>query len=245
MPDSPVYAILGATGGIGTALSRRLSQDGARLVLGARALEPLQSLATETGAAAYQIDATRYTDVERLVAAADEHFGRLDGVVNLVGSLLLKPAHLTTEDEFAETLSQNLTTAFHTLKASVSSLQDGGSVVLMASVASEYGLANHEAIAAAKGGVASMVRAAAASYAPKGVRINAVAPGLVRTPMTARLTAREAAEQASAKMHPLGRIGEPEDIASAIAYLLGPESSWVTGQVLSVDGGFATVRPRG
>ena len=123
--------------------------------------------------------------------------------------------------------------------------QEGGSIVLMSSVAGRYGLPNHEAVAAAKAGIEGLVRAAAATYAPRGIRVNAVAPGLVRTPLAGRLVATEQAVEASAAMHPLGRIGEPEDLTDALAFLLDPaRSAWVTGQTLSVDGGFATVRPR-
>jgi NAD(P)-dependent dehydrogenase (short-subunit alcohol dehydrogenase family) len=120
----------------------------------------------------------------------------------------------------------------------------GGSVVLVSSSAAHVGLANHEAIAAAKGGVEALVRAAAATYAPRGIRVNAVAPGLVRTPLSARITENPAGEKASVAMHALGRLGEPADVAAAIQWLLGPDSGWVTGQVQRVDGGLATVRPR-
>ncbi len=247
---SPVYLILGATGGIGSALTRALAADGARLVLGARSEEPLRALAAETGALAQPLDATDYAQVEAAVEAAVETHGRLDGAANLVGSVLLKPAHLTSVEEFDETIALNLGTAFYLVKAAARAMQtnrdpEGGAVVLMASVAARLGLANHKAIAAAKGGVAGLTLAAAASYAPRKIRVNAVAPGLVRTPLTARLTGSAAAEQASARMHALGRIGEPEDLVGALRFLLdGERSGWVTGQMLSVDGGFATVRPR-
>ena len=101
-----------------------------------------------------------------------------------------------------------------------------------------------EKIAAAKAGITGLVLSAAASYAPRGIRVNGVAPGLVRTPLTARLTTSEGALQASTAMHALGRIEEPSDVASAIAWLLDTEQSWVTGHILSVDGGFSTIRPR-
>lgn len=247
---APVYLLLGATGGIGSALTRALAADGARLVLGARTEADLRALADETGAHVHPLDATRYDDVQAAVDGAVERHGRLDGAVNLVGSILLKPAHLTSTEEFAETLALNLHTAFYLVKAAARAMQrnsepEGGSIVLMASVASRLGLANHEAIAAAKGGVEALARAAAATYAPRRIRVNAVAPGLVRTPMSARLTSSAAAEDASAKMHPLGRIGEPDDLVGALRFLLDAErSGWVTGQTLSVDGGFATVRPR-
>ena len=118
----------------------------------------------------------------------------------------------------------------------------GGSVVLASTVATRIGLANHEAIAAAKGGVNGLVLAAAASYAGRNIRVNAVAPGLVRTPLAAKLTGSEMALKASTALHPLGRIGEPADVASVIALLLDPASSWITGQVIGIDGGLGSVR---
>lgn len=120
----------------------------------------------------------------------------------------------------------------------------GGSIVLVSSCAARVGLTNHEAIAAAKAGVIGLTLSAAATYAPRGIRVNCVAPGLVRTPMTARLTVNEASLKASTAMHALGRIGEPADVAAALEWLLSPEQSWVTGQVLGIDGGLSTVRPR-
>ena len=104
------------------------------------------------------------------------------------------------------------------------------------------GLPNHDAIAAAKGGVSALARSSAATYASRGLRVNAIAPGLVDTPLAARLTANPKSLEASRAMHPLGRIGTVDDIAAAACWLLDPATSWVTGQVLSVDGGLSTVR---
>ncbi len=245
MPES-VYVVLGATGGIGSALCRRLATSGARLTVAARDCQRTRALAAELGAQALPIDATCAAHVDRCFAEALEHHGRIDGVANCVGSLLLKPAHLTTDDEWAAVLAANLTSAFLTVRAAVRAMtRTGGSVVLLSSAAARLGLPNHDAIAAAKAGVQGLVRSASASYAGRGIRVNAVAPGLVRTPLTARLTADEASLKASTALHALGRIGEPEEVASALAWLLDPAQRWVTGQVLGVDGGLATVRSRG
>jgi NAD(P)-dependent dehydrogenase (short-subunit alcohol dehydrogenase family) len=226
-------------------LARRLASGGARLILAARDAGRLKALADETGGTAVTLDATRPAEVEAAAAQAVEHFGRLDGIANCVGSLLLKPAHLTSEEEWASTLALNLTSAFAAVRAAARNMNSGGSVVLMSSAAGRLGLANHEAVAAAKAGVIGLTLSAAASYAPKGIRVNALAPGLVRTPLTARITGSETALKASTALHALGRVGEPEEVAGAIAWLLDPAQSWITGQVLGVDGGLATVRSRG
>jgi NAD(P)-dependent dehydrogenase (short-subunit alcohol dehydrogenase family) len=193
------------------------------------------------------LDATRFDAVDALVADAAADFGPVAGVVNCAGSLLLKPAHLTSQAEFEQTVALSLTTAFAAVRAAGRTLAaqpGGGAVVLVSSAAARTGLANHEAIAAAKAGVVGLTQSAAATYAPRGVRVNCVAPGLVRTPLTARITGSPAGEQASVAMHALGRLGEPDDVAAMIAYLLSAEAAWVTGQVIGVDGGLATVRTR-
>ena len=237
--------ILGAAGGIGGALARRLAGQGAKLVLAGRDPSRLETLAAETGGTPFVLDATKPAEVEAAAAKAVEAHGRLDGLANCVGSILLKPAHLTSEEEWDAVVSTNLKSAYASVRAAARAMTAGGSVVLVSSAAARLGLANHEAIAAAKAGVIGLTLSAAATYAPKGLRVNAVAPGLVRTPMTARITGNETALKASTALHALGRVGEPEDVASAIAWLLDPAQSWVTGQVIGVDGGLATLRSRG
>jgi len=205
----------------------------------------LTAVAQETGAEVVQLDATETGEVGQAVDQALETFGRLDGIANCVGSLLLKPAHITTDEEWDETISTNLRSAFAAVRAGARAMRsEGGSIVLVSSASAQVGLPNHEAIAAAKGGIIGLTLSAAATYARSGIRVNAVAPGLVRTELTAPLTANASSEEASLAMHALGRLGQPDDVASAIDWLLDPSTSWVTGQVVGVDGGLGAIRAR-
>lgn len=233
--------ITGGAGGIGSSLARTVVARGGSVVLFGRRPEPLEALAAELGENALAVpgDAGSLDDLGAAVAAGVETFGGLDGLAHCVGSIKLKPLHLATPEEFAEVLQVNLTTAFLACKAVLGTFraQSSGSVVLVSTVAVRQGLNNHELIAAAKGGIEGMVRSAAITYARQGVRFNAVAPGLTETPLAAPLLRTAAGRSFSEAMHPLGRIGRPEDVSALIAWLLGPESSWVTGQVWGVDGG--------
>jgi len=186
------------------------------------------------------LDATDFDAVESVFKLA----GDLDGVVNCSGSLLLKPAHLTSKEQYRAVVDASLTTAFATVRAAGKHMGKGGSVVLVSSAAAMEGLANHEAIAAAKAGVLGLTLSAAATYAPINMRVNSVAPGLTETPLTAALTGNPTSRKFSEAMHALGRLGQPEDVARAIVFLLDPQNSWITGQVLAVDGGLSRVRPK-
>lgn len=246
--SSPVIAVVGGSGGIGSAVVRRLIATNCQVIVAARDTERLQSVAAESGAEPITLDACDSSAVDAMMQSVVEQYGRIDGVVNCAGSILLKPAHLISDQEFADTLALNLVTAFNLVRAATRLMMrqtDGGSIVLCSSVAAQRGLVNHEAIAAAKAGVEGLALAAAASYARYGVRVNCVAPGLTRTGLTRALTQNENVAKASAALHPLGRIGEPSEVASAICWLLSHEQSWVTGQVLGVDGGLGRIQARG
>lgn len=240
-PEDMRVFLIGAAGGIGSALARRLHADGHEVILAGRTEASLASLGAELSAEHIVVDATGFDALDQAV----QRFGPVNAVVNCAGSLLLKPAHLTTQEEWRATIDLSLTTAFATVRAGARAMMNtGGSIVLCATAAARAGFANHEAVAAAKGGVISLTMSAAATYGSRNIRVNCVAPGLVSTPLTSRITQNEAALKASQGMHVLGRIGTPDDVASAMAFLVDPANSWITGQVIGVDGGLGTIRPR-
>lgn len=241
-----VGLVVGATGTVGSATVRRLDAAGFTLALAGRDGARLEELAaTCARASTHIVDARDVEAVEALVADVVATRGRLDAAASLVGSLLLKPAHLTSAADWMEVIATNLTSAFALVRSAAPAMRgEGGAIVLASSAAVRIGLANHEAIAAAKGGVEGLVRSAAATYGARGVRVNAVAPGLVASGLTERLVADPAQAEASRRMHALDRLGTGEDVASTVAWLLDPDQSWVTGQVLGVDGGLGTVRTR-
>lgn len=236
-----VALVIGATGGIGSAVSRGLVARGARVVLFARTAPALEVLASELGDSAVAIsgDVRKTEDLQRAVAVAQERFGKLDTLLHCVGTILLKPLQSTSDEEWDETLELNLTSAFRAMKVALPALLKSGegAVVCISSAAGLTGLRNHEAISAAKAGLVGLVRSAAMTYARRGVRFNAVSAGLVETPLARPITQNEAALNASLALHPMGRIGASQDIAEAVLYLASSRSSWVTGTVLTVDGG--------
>jgi 3-oxoacyl-[acyl-carrier protein] reductase len=226
------FLVIAASSGIGQAVVLQLREAGHEVFTTARDSKKITP--------DFVLDATDFDAVEQVFAQA----GEINGMVNCSGSLLLKSAHLTSKEQYQAVIDASLTTAFATVRAAGKTMTKGGSVVLVSSAAAMEGLANHEAIAAAKAGILGLTLSAAATYASNNLRVNAVAPGLTETPMTAQLTGNETSRKISEAMHALGRLGKPEDVARAIVFLLDPANSWITGQVLAVDGGLSRVRPK-
>ena len=247
MTEPSTLLITGASGGIGQALVARLAGGHHHLLLVARDEERLRATAAlHSGCTALAADCTSEAGVHAIGNALDG-LPPLAGFAHLVGSLILKPVHRLQLAEWRACQATNLDSSFLILRLAVQRMIAQGSPlagVFVTSVAAELGLVNHEAIAAAKAGLAGLMRAAAATYADKGLRLNAIAPALTATPLTAGFLASPAAREQLAARHPLGRIGTPDDQAAAIVWLLSAESSWVTGQVLGVDGGMGTLRPQ-
>lgn len=232
--------ILGATGGIGAALARLVAARGARPVLLARDAARLRDLAaTLPGAESAVVDVT---DSAALKAAILALGTPLAGLAFCVGSIILKPAARTTEAEMLDAFRLNAVAAAMAVQAALPALMAGqGSVVLFSSVAARVGFTNHLAIAAAKAAVEGMTVALAAELAPS-VRVNCIAPSLTRTRIAEPLTRNPAMAEAIAKLHPLPRLGEADDIAAMADLLLSSASGWITGQVIAVDGGRSTLR---
>ncbi|HHF7346634.1 TPA: SDR family NAD(P)-dependent oxidoreductase [Legionella feeleii] len=226
------YLIIAASSAIGQSVVELLKKQGDEVMTTARSEDKI--------APDFILDASDFSAVDRVF----EEAGPLDGVVNCAGSLLLKGAHATNFEEFQKTINASLTTSFAVVRAAGKKMLSGGSLVLIASAAALTGLANHEAIAAAKAGVIGLAQSAAATYASLNLRVNVVAPGMVKTPLTESLLNNQLVAKASTAMHALGRIGEPCDVAQAILFFLNPCNSWITGQVLAVDGGLSSVRPK-
>jgi NAD(P)-dependent dehydrogenase (short-subunit alcohol dehydrogenase family) len=181
--------------------------------------------------------------VESLFESIKNEHSQLDSVVNCLGSIFLKPAHLTSVQDFDEVLDINLKSSFLILKNSVPMMRkNGGNLLFFSSAASSIGMANHEAISAAKGGIEAMVRSAAATYAKNNIKVNAIAPGLVDSNLSKNIVSNEAALNVSKRMHSVGRIGTPDDISKFAIPLIVDNSSWVTGSIINIDGGLSTTK---
>ncbi|MCB0753246.1 MAG: SDR family oxidoreductase [Ignavibacteriae bacterium] len=239
--ENKVVIIIGATGGIGEVVSKRLAEEKASLILFSRNVEKLENLKSKLKSDSIIVkgDATNYNDLENAVKLGIEKFGKIDAMIHAVGSIVLKPIHNTDEETFRNILELNLVSPFRAIKSVIKNMMQNknGSIVIISSVAGSKGLMNHEAISAAKGGLESMIRSASVTYAKKGIRFNGVALGLVETPLAKFLTENEISKKASESLHPMGRIGKPEDVVEAVLYLASDNSSWVTGTIIPIDGG--------
>jgi NAD(P)-dependent dehydrogenase (short-subunit alcohol dehydrogenase family) len=236
--------VFGGSGGIGGAIARQLARKGYPLHLVGRDAGRLQEVSKDTGATVSLADVLDAASIAQTVTEAGES---LSGLVYAVGSINLKPLGRLTSEDFERDFRLNALGAALAVQAALPALKKcpgTSSVVLFSSVAVQQGFSAHASISMAKGAVEGLTRALGAELAPK-VRVNAIAPSLVKTPLAAALTANESIALAIAQMHPLPRLGEPEDIAGLAAFLLSEEADWVTGQIFAVDGGRSRLRIKG
>lgn len=247
MPDlsgKVVFITAGATG-IGLGCARAVVEGGGRVMLCARRKETLEEAASSLGenAAWVTCDVTDDASVDAAVAATVERFGALHGAVNSAGTGTVGPLIETQTSEFLRVMDTNLIGAFRCLRAEARALREGGggSIVNVSSIAGALTHPWMGPYCVSKAGLDMLTRCAADELGELSVRVNSVLPGVVKTPMAAALSEVPMSRDEYLSLMPISRIGEPEDVGRLVAFLLSDEASWITGQLIAVDGGH-TVR---
>lgn len=232
-----VAVVVGGGSGIGAATSRALCAGGWQVTVADRDLAAAQVVADEVGGAAVAVEVADEASVQSLFDGVVEREGRLDTVVNCAGVSTIGVVTELAVEEFRRVLDVNLTGAFLVLKHAGRHLPRGGSVLSMTSLNARQPGAGMSAYCASKAGLAMLVEVAALELAAKGVRVNAISPGLVDTPLTAPAMDIPGIREDYLENTPLGRAGTPEDVAAAAVFLCSEQASWLTGEVLDLNGG--------
>tara|TARA_Y100000992_G_C21237903_1_gene479144 strand:- start:425 stop:1147 length:723 start_codon:yes stop_codon:yes gene_type:complete len=230
--------IIGATGSIGSALSRKLAKDGNKVHIVGRNEGELKELANEIGSTFTVADVLTENYSEQVIKEVGED---LDGLAFCVGSIDLKPIKLTKKSDYMQSFNLNLISATEIIRGAYEKLKaNKGSIVMFSTVAARKGFMNHSIISSAKAAVEGLTVSLAAEFAPH-VRVNCIAPSLSNSKIAAPMLKNEKMAESIARMHAMKRIGNGEDFSSIVSFLLSKESSWVTGQILGVDGGRSSV----
>jgi NAD(P)-dependent dehydrogenase (short-subunit alcohol dehydrogenase family) len=231
-----VAVITGGASGIGAASARLLAQEGASVaVIDTHECEPVDDRAISLVA-----DIRSSADVQRAVEAVARKYGCIDVLVNNAGIAIRRSVEDADESSWSDVLDVNLNGAFRCSKQALRFMPGNGSIIHMASVTGITGVRDRAAYSSAKGALVALTRNMAMDYAARRIRVNCICPGFVRTPFIQAMTSdRERCDRLTA-LHPLGRLGEPQDIANAVLFLASDEASWITGQSLVVDGGFSS-----
>jgi meso-butanediol dehydrogenase / (S,S)-butanediol dehydrogenase / diacetyl reductase len=234
--------ITGGGSGIGQACARAFCREGGNVVLFGRRQQKLEETAQELGsqALAVQGDMTRSEDLVRLVQVTQDKFHRIDILVNNAGLFKGAPLHEISDEEYDEMMDINMKAVFRLTRKVLPVMmeQQGGSIVHISSILGMIAVPQVAAYNVSKGALNQFSRSIAVEYGSYNIRSNAICPGLIKTDMTAELMEDEALMQEWSKEYPIGRFGKPEDVANACLFIASDESSFVTGAVLPVDGGF-------
>jgi NAD(P)-dependent dehydrogenase (short-subunit alcohol dehydrogenase family) len=243
--EGKVALISGGARGIGAATARVFAREGARVAIGDLLEKEGKVTAAEIGAAGgealfVRLDVTSQEDWAEAVKATLSAFGRLDILVNNAGIQIGRPLEEVTLEDWEKVMAVNSTGVFLGTKAVLDAMesQKSGAIVNIASISGMVGISASAAYTASKGGVRAMTRYAAIQLARHGIRVNAICPGVVESPLTAPGLSDPERRQRSISLHPIGRLGQPEDIAYGALYLASDEASFVTGAELVIDGGF-------
>src|ERR1043166_399542 len=234
--------VTGGGSGIGKAIAQAFVREGAKVVIAGRDGRKLDRAAAEIGAdcLAVSADVSNVSSVEKLVSATLGRFKRINILVNNAAVLLPGTAESISEENFDQTFNINVRGLWLLSRAVLPHMRTagGGSIVNIASVLSMVGARNRVAYAASKGAVMAMTKAMALDHAAEHIRVNCIAPGIIETDMVARFSTDEKARKQRIAMTPMGRFGQPQDVASAAVFLASDESRWTTGSVVTIDGGY-------
>ena len=230
---SEKYLIFGATGSVGSSLSEKLKNSGNDIHLVARNETEVKKIAEKLSCPFTVADVLEDGFIEKIKADVDD----IKGIAYCVGSIDLKPLRMVTEAELNKCMKLNLYSAIEAIKGFQENLKKNkGSVVLFSTVAAQRGFTNHTIIASAKAAVEGLTVTLAAEFAPH-IRVNCIAPSLSKSKIAEPMLKNPAIAEGIAKAHPLKRLGEGKDSAALAKFLITEESSWVTGQIIAVDGG--------
>jgi NAD(P)-dependent dehydrogenase (short-subunit alcohol dehydrogenase family) len=246
--DGKVVLITGGGSGIGFATARQLVDAGANVVLAGRRLETIEAAAKELDSTGDRVltvatDVSLIADLDKLISQTRNRYGRLDGVFANAGVPFTAPSALVSEADFDRVAAINFKGAFFTIQKAVSLFDAGGAVVVNGTCLTHRGLGLGSLYAATKAAATNLTRTLAADLAGRGIRVNAVSPGFIETDMLDGTAPTEEARAMVTGLHPLGRLGKPEDVANAVTFLLSSRAAFITGQDLGVDGGLANSIP--
>jgi len=238
--------VTGGGSGIGRAIAIALAREGAKVVIAGRTQNKLDRVAQEIGPAhclPVQADTGEAKDNHKLAETAVKHFGGIHILVNNAGVLLAGTAESHTDDEWEQTFNINVRGVWQLSRAVLPHMRaaGGGAIINLGSVLSLVAARNRVAYATSKGAVLALTKAMALDHAPEKIRVNCICPGIVETEMVARFGMDEAARRQRIAMHPMGRFGQPEDIAGAVVFLASDEAAWITGAAFPVDGGYTAI----
>ncbi len=243
--EGKVAVITGGNSGIGLATAKEFALEGAKIVISGRDEKTLAQAKSEIGGdvLAIQTDVAQLSDIDKLYAAVKERFGKIDVLFVNAGIGIFKPLEAVTEEDFDLQMNVNLKGAYFTIQKAVPLLNDDASIILTTSIAAHVGMPNMSIYAASKAGVISLIRTISAELVGRGIRVNAISPGPIQTPIYDRLgMSPEQVEEFVANVKsqvPMGRFGEPEEIAKAALFLASADSSYILGTEIVIDGGIS------